>query len=269
MTVEDTSTTPALRVADGTQCTSIRAGLSVNNAGEVRARLFCFPYAGGSSLVFREWESGVGPDIEVFAVDYPGHLFRSKERLIKSMGTLARVLGEELSTNWDLPFALCGASLGALVALELARIAEAVDRRPELLVVAACPPPNLLLRRPRIAGLRDDAFLRVLAERYGGLGYDAEVDPRVRRVVLPIIRADVELLEEYVRSSPAAVSCDVLAVAGADDLAAAPADLAGWNEFSTGHFRLLTLRGGHFFIEAGSSVLDELWSLLRQRLRSA
>ncbi|MBW4609133.1 MAG: hypothetical protein KME22_18490 [Hassallia sp. WJT32-NPBG1] len=35
-------------------------------------RLFCFPYAGGSSLIFRDWYDSLPPSVELCAIELPG-----------------------------------------------------------------------------------------------------------------------------------------------------------------------------------------------------
>lgn len=35
-------------------------------------KLFCFPFAGGSSIVFRKWQEKFPKEIEVIAVELPG-----------------------------------------------------------------------------------------------------------------------------------------------------------------------------------------------------
>ena len=44
-----------------------------------RLRLFCFPFAGGGSAVYRSWAQFIDPTIEVVAIEPPGRLGRITE----------------------------------------------------------------------------------------------------------------------------------------------------------------------------------------------
>ena len=41
-------------------------------------RLFCFPYAGGSSLIFHTWASSLPKNIEICPVELPGRGMQMK-----------------------------------------------------------------------------------------------------------------------------------------------------------------------------------------------
>src|ERR1700726_1837203 len=45
-----------------------------------RLRLFCFPYAGGSAMIFRTWQNGLPTEVEVCPVELPGRGTRLTER---------------------------------------------------------------------------------------------------------------------------------------------------------------------------------------------
>ncbi|TRV78301.1 thioesterase [Streptomyces sp. 130] len=231
--------------------------------------LFCLPYAGGSSMAFRSW-TGALPGCEVVTTDYPGHLLRPGERLVRSMDRMVDLLCGELADRWDHPFVLLGSSMGALVAFELARRAEAVGRPPAAVVLLSCAAPSLLPLLPPIAGLGDEAFLAAFTARYGGPVHHLLDDPASRDLLLPIVRADMELFEDYARSCPAPVSCDLIAIAGADDPVVTPDSARAWGDFSKGRVDSLTVPGGHFVVESNTAeVTAVLRPLLDRRLPAA
>ena len=88
---------------------------------QARLRLFCFPYAGGSALMFRTWSNALPADVEVCPVQLPGRSTRLTERPFTELSPLIQVLAQALSPLLDKPFAFFGHSLGALVGFELAR----------------------------------------------------------------------------------------------------------------------------------------------------
>jgi medium-chain acyl-[acyl-carrier-protein] hydrolase len=83
-------------------------------------RLFCLPYAGGGASVYRAWAGLLPAEIELCVIQLPGREQRIGEPAYTSMPDLVAALAEQLAP-WaaDLPYALFGHSLGALVAYEL------------------------------------------------------------------------------------------------------------------------------------------------------
>ena len=232
-------------------------------------RLICFPYAAGSSLTYRPWQKAI-PDVQVVALDYPGHLLRPRERLIRTMLKLVDHLAAELEPLADSPFVLCGSSLGALVAFEMAQVLEARGHAPRGLVVLCCPSPAALPLHPPIAGLPDKAFLEIFAERYGGSVRRLLDHPDGVQLILPMIRADMELFEDYSRSPGGTVSCPIIALAGRDDRAAPLEHVRTWGQFTTSVADVTEVHGGHFVAESNqANVLAALAGRISELLGPA
>src|SRR5207253_7804730 len=73
-----------------------------------RIRLFCFPFAGGGSAVYRNWAPFIDPAIEVIAIEPPGRLGRIAEAPIATMDEFVKQLVREINEFFDLPFAFFG-----------------------------------------------------------------------------------------------------------------------------------------------------------------
>src|SRR6266849_6378940 len=85
-------------------------------------RLVCLPYAGGGASIYRSWPDGLPASIAVWPVELPGRETRFVEPVYTDLGTLASDLAEVLApATRDLPLALFGHSMGALLAFEVAR----------------------------------------------------------------------------------------------------------------------------------------------------
>ena len=54
-----------------------------------RLSLVCFPHAGGSASLYRSWGQHAPPDVDVLAVQYPGHEDRLSEPLVDDMALMA------------------------------------------------------------------------------------------------------------------------------------------------------------------------------------
>src|SRR5262245_6312207 len=109
-----------------------------------RVRLFCFPHAGAGAAIFRSWLKTFPPTIDVCAIEPPGRLVRRREPAPSTTGEFVNTLDAALGNQLDLPFAMFGYSLGALMAFEWCRaIRRRSGREPLRLIVAACAAPHL------------------------------------------------------------------------------------------------------------------------------
>jgi surfactin synthase thioesterase subunit len=217
-----------------------------------RPLLACFPHAGGSAAFFAPWVAAFGHFAHTVPVQYPGHGHRCGEKPFGAMDPLVRALHEEISPVLESRFSFFGHSLGALVAFETSRRCEATGRAgPSHLFVSASPPPH---RRPprRIGDLPDDEFIAALG-KYGQHTVTSLGDPDLRRYALPLLRADIRLVETYVPSSPTRVSCDVTVLGGRQDAAVPAEALRGWEEWTAGTVRYVELDGDHFFLRRQSA----------------
>src|SRR6185369_17478936 len=82
-------------------------------------RLFCFPYAGGGALVYRDWHRFLPGSIGVYSAQLPGRGDRLAEPPFLELPALIEPLTEAIMPYLDKPFAFFGHSMGALIAFEL------------------------------------------------------------------------------------------------------------------------------------------------------
>src|SRR5271156_6070491 len=126
---------------------------------KARLRLFCFPYAGASAMIYRLWSDGLSTDIELCPIQLPGRGIRLSECPFTDLPQLIDALAEALRPLLDKPFALFGHSLGTLISFELARELRANHQvRPLRLFVSAGPAPQIPHRGPPINSLPEEEF---------------------------------------------------------------------------------------------------------------
>ena len=81
-------------------------------------RLFCFPYAGGgAAAIYRTWQQGLPPEVEVCPILLPGRETRFTEPAYVQVEILVQKLSEEISPYLNVPFQFFGHSMGALIEL--------------------------------------------------------------------------------------------------------------------------------------------------------
>jgi medium-chain acyl-[acyl-carrier-protein] hydrolase len=228
-----------------------------------KLRLFCLPYAGGGAGIYRSWFDEFPSTIEVCAVQLPGREQRFAEPPVRDASQAASALAAALAPYLDEPFAFFGHSMGATIAFETTRIvAQNHGRNPLGLMVSARRAPHLAARKPPLHQLPDHAILGEI-QRLGGTSADVLENQELMELLLPTLRADLQLAETYFLAQPAALNCPVAAFGGSLDPDITDRDLAAWREITSGDFRLHMLEGGHFFINSArvrliSLVLSEL-----------
>src|SRR5262249_751442 len=79
---------------------------------DAKARLFCFPYAGGGLVSFRTWPQLLDPSVEMVAVEPPGRGTRINEIAVDDLDALVECLLPEMTDWLDRPSAFFGHCLG-------------------------------------------------------------------------------------------------------------------------------------------------------------
>ncbi|WP_336317607.1 thioesterase II family protein [Streptomyces lavendofoliae] len=243
--------------------------VSKSSGGPTRLRLLCLPYAGGSASVFKGWEHHLPAGTAVMAVQLPGRADRWREEPLTDLEVIADTLCELFQVHVDEPFAVFGHSMGALIALVLARkLSRKHGREPVRLFFASCNAP--LPERPLPAlGRLDDAGLRA---QLSALGLPDEVlaDEELMEITLPLVRADLHVADAYLDRSPERLHCPVTAFHGADDPLVSGQDMAQWARTTRGPFTLRSVPGAHVFDRRGwSHVLKTINADLETHMRRA
>jgi surfactin synthase thioesterase subunit len=217
---------------------------------QAKLRLICFAHAGGSASAFAAWHRDLPDSIELCAVKLPGRDERRTEPACSDVTRLTAELIEALRPAHDRPVALLGYSLGALLAFEYARAARKAGLAPPAhLIVAASRAPQLA-REPGIAKASESELVHQMRVRYDGIPQPILDDPELLAYFLPIIRADLGLLESYPYVPDAPLGCDITALGGERDPRITREALAAWGIHTQGQCEALTLPGGHFFVTA-------------------
>ncbi|MFE4206329.1 thioesterase II family protein [Streptomyces goshikiensis] len=213
---------------------------------DARLRLIVIPYAGGAAGAFHGWVPAVPPDVEVWAFQLPGRENRLAEPAVRSLADLVPPMADALARLDHKPYVLFGHSMGALLGYELyRRLAERGAALPERLVLSGCASPALSFERPLPRDGTDGEVVHWFRE-LGGMPED--VDAELVRLMLPTLRADIEVCTTYVHRPGPPVACPVTALAGRTDPVATPGRVAAWGALVSGAFETATRPGGHMFV---------------------
>jgi surfactin synthase thioesterase subunit len=230
-----------------------------------RVRLFCLPHAGAGAAIYNMWKRFLPGFVEICAVQIPGRETRLAEPSLTDCALLIAQMTSALAGYMDKPYAIFGHSMGALLALDLARsLRSAGLRQPICLFVSGRNATHMPVKHGSIHQLRDAEFLDALAERYGGLPQEILDTPELLELYLPILRADLTLLETHRYEALAPLDCPIAALSGKDDRNVSAEGLEAWSEHTTAEFEVKWFEGGHFYLAGGSRL--ELLAFLSDRL---
>ena len=232
---------------------------------EAGMRVFCLPHAGSGSAAFYRWKRELAPTIDVCPVLLPGREGRLRERSLIDAVALVGEFLDAAKPYLDVPFAIFGHSMGSLLAYEWAvQLAEAKMTAPVCLFVSGREAAHLPLSYPDIHRLRDEEFVEELERRYGGTPENLLADAELREVFLPILRADLNLVETYRHGPQIILTCPIMAFAGKEDNTVTDAGLEAWGSLTTGQFTTRRFTGNHFY-SVGEGQ-PELLEVLARRL---
>ena len=219
----------------------------------MKIALVCLPFAGAGASFFRPWQEHAGDRLTVVPLQLPGRERRIDAEPYRDALVAADELLPDLvqQVGDATEVVLFGHSLGAVLAYELAhRVSAHVDLTLRHLFVSGSPEPHT--QRPqRATGLSDDEFLARVSQ-FAGFSHEALEDPEMRELILPTLRADVEMHENYrpPRDTPR-LGIPLVSLRGADDALVTAGQARERAEATTGEFTYLEVPGGHMFPTAG------------------
>jgi len=226
---------------------------------QARVRLFCFPYAGGSEATFRTWQKNLPDTVEVLPIQLPGRGTRIKEAALTRLAPMVQALSQSLRPEMELPFAFFGHSMGGLIAFELARQLrrEGGPLPVHLFISAKCCPQQV--DDLHTSEISDDELIEML-RRYEGTHKEVLENAELMLLLLPVIRADMDLCHTYICDPEPPLPCPITAFGGLQDHKSGRACLEGWQNYTTGRFTLRMFPAGHFFLRSWEKpILDAIF----------
>lgn len=221
-----------------------------------RLSLFCLPYAGGGANVFQSWPAQLPPDIEVAAIQLPGRGTRFREPLFRQIGplcdSLEAALVPFLEPAGSTPFALFGHSMGATIAFELCRrLRRRGGRMPAHLILSGRGAPQFVDDEPPIYQLPEAEFIKKISTQ-GGTPREVLDNAELMSLLLPILRADFEVVETWQYTPEPPLDVPMTALGGHEDELAPASEIPGWREHTVREFSSHLFPGGHFFLHSAA-----------------
>ncbi|BAY84424.1 putative thioesterase [Calothrix parasitica NIES-267] len=222
---------------------------------KAKLRLFCFHYAGGGASSFRSWIDKLPSEVEVCLIELPGRGMRMMEPPFTQLQLLIDALEKALLPSFDRPFIFFGHSMGALVSFELTQTIFTNHKLlPLHLYVSGQRAPHIPDPDPPIHHLPEALFLKEL-RRYNGTPEEVLNNSELMQLLLPTLRADFAVLENYVYTPSPPLNCPITAFGGLEDWKANYEQLRSWETQTNSTFSIQLFPGDHFFIYSSESKL--------------
>ncbi|HEU5276253.1 MAG TPA: SDR family NAD(P)-dependent oxidoreductase [Xanthobacteraceae bacterium] len=245
-----------------------------------KARLFCFPFAGGGLASFRSWPELLGDSVEVVAVEPPGRGTRVHETPVDDLKTFVDCLLPEMVDWLDRPAAFFGHCLGGLTMVAtLCALPKTSAQFIKYSFPCGVRPPHLLKRR---GGFEDELVYNMMLHT----GFDVRIPPyaqpeeiftdiirqfetptadrmleipKLRKILLPTIRAEFGMAYNYQYRPIQPFPFPISSFVGNLDPWVSAEDSAGWRELTSVGFTNHVRQGSHdLMIEDREYILETI-----------
>lgn len=215
-------------------------------------KLFCFPYAGGSSTIYKDWQYKLGNNIKVVPFEMAGRGKKIVEPLCNDMdSTIDYILNEIENELLDGSYSLFGHSMGAIIVYNLLNaIVKRGIPKPKHVFFSGSKPPHIKDKSKNDHLLPDNEFLEVV-KSHGGTSEEFFNNKELVDFFLPILRNDFKLAHTTVDSIKEIQShdLDVTVFYGDNEYDLTTNDVYGWKLYTTKEISIHCIKGSHFFID--------------------
>ncbi len=229
----------------------------LSNARAPSLCLFCFPYAGGSADVYRNWRRWLPEHIDLCLVHLPGRGRSMGERAFTRLTAMVDAVLDRIDRRTEAPYALFGHSMGALICFELARKLFCRSRSgPKHLFVSGHRAPQCSRNEPATFNLPYDKFIAEL-RKLNGTPQEFLGHPELMQLFMNVLRADFEAVETYEYLSGEPLSCPITVYGGLDDERVPMESCHAWQKQTSASCKVRMFKGDHFFIRnPGKEFID-------------
>lgn len=230
-----------------------------------RTKLFCLPYAGGSSSIYVGWEKNLRAAFDVEPIELSGRGKRYNEKLYESfdqaVDDVYNIISKFISQQQD--YAIFGHSLGGLLAYELVyKIKEEGKPYPSHVFFSGSKAPDISVKEEMTYNLPDEEFKQKVFE-LGGTPKGILESEEFQKLFLPILRSDFMIYETYKYSEKEdKIDCGVTVINGRkEDIKLH--EIGRWRKHVGGQCEFFIIDGDHFFINSQKNdVLKIISSVL-------
>lgn len=216
-------------------------------------KLFCLPYAGGSSVIYTTWKNYVDSSIELCPIELAGRGKRFQEPLYNTIKEMVEDVYEQIKDDIEKDsYAIFGHSMGSIIAYELChKLEEKNTRKPVHVFFSGHKAPSIIKDDEIIHDLPDEEFKNKLIE-LGGTPKEFFESKELCDMFIPIIRADFKAVENYTyNSSNDKLNINISVLYGKKEEMTMN-EILQWRNHTNGETKIYPFEGDHFFINDNS-----------------
>lgn len=233
----------------------------------VKTKLFFLPHAGGSARGYMVMKRYLDTSIiEPVPLEMAGRGCRIQESCFTDMESCVEDLYETMKSELsDCPYAVFGHSLGSVVSYELIRYIDRMGMKPPVCAFfSGRSAPGYEFPGPVLSGLNDTEFIEKF-NQFQGLPPEILANQNILELVLPVLRADVQLAENYHPDEISKLPCDVYAFYGEKDVLVCKEGMEAWKSVTEQSTGVTSFDGGHFYFKENTeSLAKRISSILRE-----
>lgn len=212
--------------------------------------LICIPHAGGTAVGYMKWKKFLHNNVYLYPIELRGRGRRQLEPFYRTMEEAALDIFENIKTlivrgN----YVLYGHSMGCTLIYEVMKI----------IMQKGCEfPKHIIFSGCRAIGYQGgmmplhDAEIAVFKDaimKFGGTSEDIFNNPELADIFIPIMRADLRILEMYSDKTPEIkLPVDISVFVGKDDFRLTESEKEAWNNITVKTSLFYNFEGGHFYL---------------------
>jgi medium-chain acyl-[acyl-carrier-protein] hydrolase len=230
---------------------------------EKKIKLYCFPFAGGSSVFYQPWRRLMPSFVDVQPYELPGRGIRLGEKLCTTVHEVVDDIIRNTGTAFSKEsYAFFGHSMGSLIVLELTRRIESLGLPgPSVLFISGKGAPDFRVKHSNTQAMSEET-LKGYLKSLGGVSDDFFNNPDLVQFFLPVIRNDLKLVEIYEPKPAKPFAADIVTLFGKSEHWTME-EMKGWQQYTTGGIQQFTFPGGHFFLK---NFFPEISRIIAQTL---
>jgi external thioesterase TEII len=223
--------------------------------------LIALPFAGGNSYSYNFLKPLLPKNIILETLEYPGRGKKSKNSFITQMNELNEDLLAQyyavVGAVWPAKIFFYGHSIGAVIGLSLLHTIneKCPEIAPEMAIFSGHGSPQKTAKK-KLSILTDDQLVQYF-QSIGSLSKTIAADKELMEYILPILRNDLKLYENYNAHYPEKLTIPLAIINGKDDNIL-QRDIDMWAQETTGKTKIYQLDGHHFFISQYPLVFSNL-----------
>lgn len=225
-----------------------------------KIKLFCFPYAGGSAVIFNKWKQYLNAEIELIPIELAGRGKRIHEHLYPDAPAVINDVYEIVRKTIDgSPFSLFGHSMGAMISYQLCqRLSEYNYPTPLHVFFSGRSAPHVKRADEKKYYLLNEEEFKKEVINLGGTSPEFFDHPELLEVFLPLLKNDFKLVETDIHNGEIhPLDCNITVFLGKDeDLTTEQCD--GWKKHTKKLCTINYFEGGHFFLHEETEQIVRL-----------